>query len=30
MERTIHFWDRIAAKYARTPIKNMESYNYTM
>ena len=30
MEHTIQFWDKVAAKYARTPIKNLESYTYTL
>ncbi len=30
MEQTIRFWDRHAAGYAKSPIKNMESYTYTL
>ena len=30
MERTIQFWDGIAAKYARTPIKDMDGYTTTL
>ncbi|MEP3278727.1 MAG: class I SAM-dependent methyltransferase [Stappiaceae bacterium] len=30
MEQTIRFWDRHAAGYAKSPIKNMEGYTYTL
>lgn len=30
MTTAIHFWDRIAPKYARSPIRNMDAYQQTM
>ena len=30
MTTALHFWDRIAPKYARSPIKNMDAYQQTM
>ena len=30
MEKTIKFWDGIAPKYARTPVRDMDSYSYTL
>ncbi|MEM7022552.1 MAG: class I SAM-dependent methyltransferase [Pseudomonadota bacterium] len=30
MTTAIHFWDRIAPKYARSPIRNMDAYEQTM
>jgi len=30
IERTRTFWDKIAPKYAKTPIKHLESYNYSL
>ena len=30
MPNDAKFWDKIAAKYAKSPIKNMEAYNQTM
>lgn len=30
MKTDATFWDRIAPKYARDPIKDMEAYNYTL
>ena len=30
MQRSAKFWDRAAAKYARSPIRDMEAYTYTL
>lgn len=30
MTTAIHFWDRIAPKYARSPIRNMDAYEQTL
>lgn len=30
MDHAIKFWDRLAPRYAKSPIKNMDSYNYTL
>lgn len=30
MTKTAKFWDNVAKKYAKSPIKNMESYTYTL
>lgn len=30
MTKTAKFWDKVAKKYAKSPIKNMESYTYTL
>ena len=30
MTTAIHFWDRVAPKYARSPIRNMDAYQQTM
>ena len=30
MTTAIHFWDRIAPKYARSPIRNLDAYQQTM
>lgn len=30
MTTAIHFWDRVAPKYARSPIRNMDAYEQTL
>lgn len=30
MTTAMHFWDRVAPKYARSPIRNMDAYQQTM
>ena len=30
MDQAIKFWDRLAPRYAKSPVKNMDSYHYTL